>query len=350
MKIVDCDSHYLPPGIYDGILYELQTLLPKFTFDQDRKLTDVIVGNDPSNIPIDFSFNLHNDSPGLCDIPSRINDFSKLKITQQLLLPQELAMRFNYTVDPSLGVEMCKSWNRKVKQVIDQNNEFFALAMLPLQDFNEALKEYEWARDNGFKGILIDNVYPDINVGAIPITSLPNIEELFRLCEQDNMVMYFHHMMHNLFAYPDSYLSIRWALPNDIEISICSLIASQYLDLYPNIKIVFSEGADKFVPIVYRKMEIEFLSRRFKSKFTKHPKEYFTNNIYITLDIEKQESFQFMLENFGSQNMLFSTDYPHNDSSGMNKLKDVDDLLALNLPKQDFENIAFRNAEKLFRL
>ena len=52
----------------------------------------------------------------------------------------------------------------------------------------------------------------------------------------------------------------------------------------------------------------------------------------------------------GSERLLFSTDYPHVDLSGLNKWKDTDDLYAAGLSQIDLENIAFRNAEKLFKL
>ena len=82
----------------------------------------------------------------------------------------------------------------------------------------------------------------------------------------------------------------------------------------------------------------------------RHPLEYFKNNISVCVDIEKQDSFRFILNNFGSERILFSTDYPHDDESGKNQFNDVNDLLALNLNQIDLENIAFKNAERLFQL
>ena len=56
------------------------------------------------------------------------------------------------------------------------------------------------------------------------------------------------------------------------------------------------------------------------------------------------------MQPIGSDRLLFSTDYPHIDPAGSNKWKDTDDLYAAGLSQRDLENIAFRNAEKLFRL
>ena len=74
------------------------------------------------------------------------------------------------------------------------------------------------------------------------------------------------------------------------------------------------------------------------------------NNISYTIDIEMKESFDFLMKHFGSSRLLFSTDYPHVDPSGMNKWNDTNDLLNAGLSQEDLENIAYRNAEKLFRL
>ena len=63
-----------------------------------------------------------------------------------------------------------------------------------------------------------------------------------------------------------------------------------------------------------------------------------------------KESFDILMKYIGSKRLLFSTDYPHVDPSGLNKWNDTNDLLNSGLLQEDLENIAFRNAEKLFQL
>jgi predicted TIM-barrel fold metal-dependent hydrolase len=128
------------------------------------------------------------------------------------------------------------------------------------------------------------------------------------------------------------------------------MVSSGVFDRYPALQVVFAEGADRFIPGVYNVISGVYQSNRMPCVLKRHPVEYFKNNISICVDIEKQDSFRFILNKFGSERILFSTDYPHDDESGKNQFNDVNDLLALNLDQVDLENIAFRNAQRLFHL
>jgi predicted TIM-barrel fold metal-dependent hydrolase len=350
MKIIDCDSHYLPEDVYRWVKDEFKQLLPRHIFDKELKLLDVKVEKDLLALThSDKSFNSHNNFSGLSNINKRLDDLHRMKINKQLLCPQELAIRFNYSVEKDIAVEICKSYNRETKKIIDQYDSFFAVALIPLQNIEQSLIEIEWAKNNNFKGIYIDNIYPSIEHGILPINEIPNIELVFELCEKYNLIVYFHHMMHQVFPYPNSFKKLAAFLPNAIEIGIYSIIGSGILDKFPNLKIIFSEGADRIIPLVYRRIEASFNNKKIKP-CQHHPKLYFTKNIYVAIDIENQKPFRFMLENFGSKNILFSTDYPHDDFSGNNKENDANDLINLNLNQTDFENIAYKNAERLFAL
>ena len=41
MRIIDCDSHFIVPGIYDYVPNELKDNLPELVFDSDGHLIDV---------------------------------------------------------------------------------------------------------------------------------------------------------------------------------------------------------------------------------------------------------------------------------------------------------------------
>jgi predicted TIM-barrel fold metal-dependent hydrolase len=328
MKIIDCDSHYLPESL-STLVYQV----------------DPVIVAENTKPPFAFC-----DVRGMTHIDDRLNDFSQLKITKQLLCPQEWAMRFNYSVDPTLATDMCKKFNNEVKQVVDLHpSRFFAAAVLPIQNMPEAIKELHRVVSLGFKIIYVDNIYITSETN-LAITEVPGIEEIFRICEQNNIVVYFHSMMHHTYPFKDLYRNIQAFLPGPIQINIYSVISSGLFDRYPALQVVFAEGADRFIPGVYNVISHVYASNRMPHAIDRHPLEYFKNNISICVDIEKQDSFRFILNNFGSERILFSTDYPHDDESGKNQFNDVNDLLALNLNQIDLENIAFKNAKRLFQL
>jgi predicted TIM-barrel fold metal-dependent hydrolase len=350
MKIIDCDSHYLPPTVFNNVSEQFRDRLPSYHFDSAGGLTEVKYANDPILVTENYQTPAaFNTLTGLTSIDSRIDDFSKLKITSQFLAPQESAMRFNYSVDALLAADMCHSYNVEVKKVVDAHPlKFFAAALLPLQNMSAAVNELSWAIANGFKSVYVDNIYLDKTGVCKPVLDLEGIEEIVSMCEANGIVIYFHSMMHHIFPFGESFRSIQSVLPSIIHINLYSVVTSGIFDRYPKLQVVFAEGADEFALGI-----LDTLNRAAqRGKFTvqNEPIFYFKNNISIALDIEKTELVNKLLHRFGSERLLFSTDYPHNDESGANMFNDTWDLLKLGLSRIDLENIAYRNAEKLFQL
>lgn len=351
MKIIDCDSHVLPQTMFQNIPQEHRVNTPRFTFSEEGKLLDVICGRDPIGVAENTSpASAFGEIAGMTNITQRIKDFKKLQITKQLLGPQEWAMRFNYSVDPKLAVEMCKDFNNEVKKIVDSYHEyFFAAAVLPLQNMPEAVKELNRAISNGFKIIYVDQTFHTRDANMC-ISQVPGIDEVFDICQKNNVVVFFHGMMHHTYPFQDLYRNISHFLPTPIQLNLYSLIADGVFDRFPTLQVVFAEGADVVAPGVFKVIEQVYNYRRLSNHLKRTPLEYFKNNISFTIDIERTQSFNFLLKTFGSERLLFSTDYPHDDDSGKNQLNDVNDLLALNLPQADLENIAYKNAERLFQL
>ena len=351
MQIIDCDSHFLPQALFRNIPNRYRSQVPSFTFSEDGKLLDVICGQDPITVAENTSpASAFGEIAGISSIEQRIRDFGKLQITKQMLCPQEWAMRFNYSVEPGLGVEMCKDFNTEIKKVVDQYpDKFFAVAVLPLQDMEEAVNELKRAIANGFKAVYVDHLYTTKDTN-ICISQLPGIDEVFTLCEENQIVVFFHGMMHHTYPFGDMYRNIEYFMPTPIQLNLYSLIADGVFDRHPTLQVVFAEGSDVVAPGVFKVIDQIYKYRRLSNHLKRTPLEYFRTNISFTVDIEKQQSFTFLLNTFGSERLLFSTDYPHDDDSGKNQLNDVNDLLALNLNQVDLENIAFRNAQRLFHL
>ena len=269
-----------------------------------------------------------------------------------MLAPQERAMRFNYSVEKNLAAAMAHSYNIEIKKIVDQYpNKFLAVALIPLQDIDLALKEIDWIMANNFKAIYIDCVaYNNKEAHSSPISSQPRIDEIFAICEKNNIVIYQHHFMHKITAVSDNDINdiLNGQPSSRVNISMYDWITNGIFDRFPNLKVIFSELAEKFVKIVFENLQNAYNESKLKCK--KHPLLYFQKNIFITIEVENKSNVLYLIEKFGSERLLFNTDYPHIDSAGSNKWNDVDDLYNLNLSPLDLENIAFRNAEKLFKL
>ena len=153
MKIIDCDSHFIVPEIYNYVSDHLKPLLPQLVFGHDGQLTEINYKIDPiTNADAKFPNTLHCDLPGMSNILKRIEDLATMQVNKQLLTPQERAMRFNYSVEKNLAAEIAHSYNLITKQIVDTYpDKFFASALLPLQDIDLALAELDWVIKNNFK-------------------------------------------------------------------------------------------------------------------------------------------------------------------------------------------------------
>lgn len=351
MKIIDCDSHYLPPTVFDNVPEHLKHLLPTFDFSIDGKLNRVNFDIDPVKATEGKPPESFGQVSGVSNIGSRINDFNKLKITRQLLCPQELAMRFNYSVDPELAAAMCRSYNIEIKKIVDAYpDKFFATAMVPLQDMKAATVELNWAIRNGFKAVYLDNSFISADGSSVPTMCMQGIKDLIEICAMQRITIYFHSMMHHVFPFDDHYRKLQRFLPSPIHLNIYSLLVSGIFDQYPVLQVVFAEGADIHAMGAYNICQKVYERSHPDITMKADPLHYFKNNISFTVDIERTAMVRSLIKTFGSSRLMFSTDYPHDDESGLNQLKDVDDLLALGLDHADFENIAYKNAERIFRL
>jgi predicted TIM-barrel fold metal-dependent hydrolase len=354
MKYIDCDSHILPLDVYRHVRPEFQSRLPKFHFDKDQRLIDVEVSVDPVKHTLNTNpFSFHNQVSGISNVSKRIQDLNTMGWNKQLLNPQELALRFNYSVDPELAGEMARSYNLVMAELLAENTEhFFGVALIPLQNYQASIEQIDFAVAHGFRGIYLDMMYLDNQSNlSRPIETIDYVGELYYTCQEHGLVVYRHHMMHHThFRRHPHFRSISQFLPHDIELAMYSSICSGEFERFPELQMVFAEDVEPYAVTAIQNLQKIWADDNTGSCFKKDPTEYWNKNISVTLDIEKIESFENLMNLIGSERLLLSSDYPHDDKAGKNKWHDIFDFNNLLLHSSDRENIAYRNAQKLFRV
>ena len=355
MRIIDCDSHCIFPDIFDNVAPEVANRVPKLKFDIESRLVDVIYDKDPLVIPTPAPASAHNDLPGLCSPQDRIKNLNVMKVDLQLISPQERAMRFDYSVEKHLAASMAHSYNISLKKVIDQYpDKFFGAPLVPLQDMDLALAELDWIIANGFKLVYTDYLHWDTTINKGVAHSLnPRMDEFYKKCEDNNIVLYLHFFMNHNIKFESTNKVQQISNNEEInmwEMAFFDLLSDDVFDKYPKLQVVVAEVIQRSMGKILRILNTAYENNKELFKGTQHPIQYIKKHIFFTIDIEQKESFNILMQYVGSDRLLFSTDYPHIDPSGMNKWKDTDDLLESGLSQEDLENIAYRNAEKLFRL
>lgn len=345
---IDADSHYLDPDTFKYVSEKNFSKIPKFSFDSDQRLVSVDFEKDPNPYCKNpLPAHGYNEHSGISNIKSRIEDFKKLGINFQILNPQELAMRFSYLVERDLAVDMCRSYNRRLKEIIDQYpNQFYGPGILALQDPEWSLEEIRWCKSAGINAVIVDSCWPSIDhAPGYPLVAAPRFEDICAECEKNDILISIHHAMHqmNYKTIPEySNFGLHHYFPTAQTVSLIGLVSSGILDRYPKLKILISEGGMGFINLSYSLLK------------SKNPKldvdRYFKENFYFTIETEDTKKLLSVIEKFGADRFLFATDYPHDDNGGMNKFNDHTDIEKLPISDQEKDLICYQNALKIFKL
>jgi predicted TIM-barrel fold metal-dependent hydrolase len=381
--IVDADTHFFPPDIYDYMGSEWDALRPRLTWDDKGLLTNVTFPGEPKRVPGATPLPPPGTGAryrGTYYIEERLHEYAKLGIEQQFLFPQLTSTVFSYLVEPALARAMAHSWNVSIQKLLARYPEqLIGGALVALQDVPGAIREMEWAKENGFRAVILDKVFPvHEHCYSEPFGTHRELWPFFRRAEELAMPLFLHNIQHghrltNLMNF--QYHGLDALAPQEGQMSLVSLITSGLLDEFPKLNFVFTEAGVSFIkPLVrhldsvhnndvvdyesedaaprfnYRKLEggKRIVSEAdYKPKNKQAPSHYFKTNLHFTIETEEPELAE-AVSLFGASQFLFATDYPHDDPGGRMKYRDVE-LFSANRDIDDAgkELIWYRNAYRL---
>ena len=384
--IIDCDTHFMPKDVFDYLDDSLRALAPRLNFDGRGLLAGVdfpgapapVAGTTPLPAPGSGSHYLGNS-----DMAIRLADYQGLGIERQMILPQFTGW-WSYLIEPALASALAHSWNLSMLRLIGDNaGKIYGVALVALQDVPSAIREMEWAKEQGFPAVVLDHTYP---VREHPYgTTLGSHREIwpfFAIAEKLDMPLYLHAVQHghrivNLMMFQRDGLDIF--APREAQMNLVSLITSGLLDDFPKLKFIHAEMGVKAIRSLAQRLDGAFNNssssyeddegatagsrRRLSPKAPQlvpsevaneknklPPSHYFKNNFYWTIETEEPELAD-AVEFIGPERFLFATDYPHDDPGGRMKFKDVELLAAnRNLSESTKELIRAGNAQRLFQL
>ena len=376
----------MPVDAFSHVPKAMQTLVPQLVFNDDGILTGVnfpgapapVLGTTPLPAP---GSGAHY--PGNSDMTARLQEYRSMGIDAQLILPQFTGW-WSYLIEPELAQSLAHSWNLSMLRLMTENpGIIYGVALVALQDVEQAVGEMQWARDNRFPAVVLDHTFP---VREHPYgTTLGSHRELwpfFRSAEALEMPIFLHAVQHghrivNLLNF--QYDGLDLFAPRDAQMNLVSLITSGLLDDFPGLKFIHAEMGTKAIKSLAQRLDGNFQStvlsyeddegasagsrRRLSPKAPQlvppgvaneknklPPSDYFRKNFFWTIETEEPQ-FAEAVQLLGAERFLFATDYPHDDPGGRMKFKDVALLNAHpEISEGDKERIRCQNAIRLFRL
>jgi len=297
-------------------------------------------------------------SPAAHDVKARVKMMDEQGIHAQIAYPNILGFSGQNAMksDPALRLLAMQIFNDAMGEMQAQSgNRIFPMAMLPWWDLAETLKETERCLKMGMRGI---NWNPDTHAHGLPSIADPHWTPLWEMCIANKLPINFH------IGASDE--SVSWyfkgSLPNftpnqqmatgSVMLFIGNLrvmgmiIASRFLEKFPDLKIVSVESGVGWIP--YLLEALEYMSIEAGLEYKTPPEEVFRRQIYACSFFEKK-NFIASMRQIGSDNIMFETDFPHPACLFPDGLEYLVDVIA-EMTAEERAKIFSLNAAKLYNI
>jgi predicted TIM-barrel fold metal-dependent hydrolase len=255
-------------------------------------------------------------------------------------------------MDGPLAAAICRAYNNWARDYCDQDPARLKLAaQVPIHDVDEAVVETR--RTVGELGAVC-LVLPNHSVNERPWYD-EYYNPFWAEAERLNVPVAFHgiqlaRQQHLARRYMDNFsLAHSVAHPIEMMLAMGSMLTGGVFERFPKLRAAFLEGYCSWVPwwlYCLDEHEAKFGdNERFGLKHT--PTEYFKRQCYVSVDPD-EELLRYTVAAIGDDNIVISTDWPHDDSAYPNA---IDTFLGLEgVSDESKRKILWDNCARLYGL
>ncbi len=363
--IISADDHLVePPNLFDGRLSaKYGDRAPKLVDMDDGSQVWVLDGQVLSVIAINAVAGQKQDEDlveprhfadireGAYDVHKRVEDMDLDGVYASLCFPSLVGfagVRLQALPDQKYALDTVRAWNDwHIEEWVGPYPDRFIACQIPwLNDSKIAAEEIHRNAERGFKSVS----FPELpgKLGFEPLAS-EAWDPFWKACEETDTVISVHTGSAGLPVNSEG----TNAVGTQFGAGYSMIPATEWLYAkmalkYPNLKIVMTEGGIGWVAAVYDRLD-HAESYRESRRVWDHdirPSDVFRRNFWFcTLN---DPSAMPMRHRIGLDKIMFEVDYPHADTSWPNTQARADSLLK-DLPKDEADMIAWRNASQLYR-
>jgi predicted TIM-barrel fold metal-dependent hydrolase len=218
------------------------------------------------------------------------------------------------------------------------------LALISLENIDEAVQELERCAKKGLKGALI-SVSPDVEKQY----DNPVYNPFWAAAQDCNMPLSLHLATgkQNIVTTSRSPYALYMGILVDIQQTLVTIIFSGMLERFPRLKVLSTEHDIGWIAYFIRRMDRAY--ERFRQSdptpLKMPPSEYFKRQVYATFqdDPVGLATCGFL----GADNVLWASDYPHVDSTWPHSQSVIEQHFA-EVSEEDKYKILYANAVKLY--
>lgn len=228
------------------------------------------------------------------------------------VLHTTLGFRLFWLEDPDLQRACFQVYNDWLAEYCRHSPaHLVGLALISLADVDRAVQELERCAELGLKGAMIWNSPPDER----PYSSA-EYDPLWQAAEELQMPL----SLHALTGYNESRIALSsvffiTSTYHEVERSLTTIILSGVLERFPALKLVSVESQAGWVPYFLQRIDRAGQTRKdnYPTVLTLKPSEYFHRQVFVTY-IDDPVAIR-TLDLIGEDNLMWSSDYPHNAST-----------------------------------
>lgn len=305
--------------------------------------------------------------------PERLAYMDSAGVGTQIVYPNVIGFGgqalMTLTQDADLRLFHVQAYN---DAILDLQNEsggrILPQAALPLWDMEATLDELERTRKLGLTGVAMSHSPGDFGQASLASTVW---DRFFATCQGLEMPINFHVGSGNWAGdvarwWGDNdklrlddgrtnsalgcYTGAQLFLANSHD--ICNLICTGVLEKFPRLKFVSVESGCGWVPFVIKSLEYHWTELRmpqFAPRFKRSPTEMFLEQIYCSYWFEGKNTVDAYLNEFGADNLMFETDFPHPTSLYPNDAvpRKIEETLG-HRDQATRERVLYRTAERVY--
>ncbi len=325
---IDFETHYYPSGFISKL--KERDEFPRFTTAEDGGL--VLEYGQGVKIPRQRLLAKFTDKQ------TRLNDMALAGIDMQVLL---IPLPGVDKMDSNSAVEICRIANNGIADFCESNSDkFVGFAILPVQAGEEAIEELKRSiNDLGLKGAFVHS-----NTNGRYLDSR-DYREILKIACKLRVPVFVHPTIPIFHDNMEKHrLASTFGLQVDLSLSVLRLILDSGLEQNPDLKLIVSHLGST-LPFISNRIDDEFeFAREPETKIGKKPSVYI-KRLYVDSATMDCRPLEFAVQYYGSDHIVFGSDYPFWDSS-----KHVNAVLNSDLNEDQKEDIFFRTASKLLDL
>ena len=290
--------------------------------------------------------------PGCYQSPARLEDMDIDGVWASLCFPNFTRFaghRFMMGKDRELGLACLKAYNDFILDewcAVDPDR-LISLAILPLWDVDEAVIEMERLVTKGARAVAFSE---NPVVLGLPSVHTDHWERLWGAVSVADVPVCMHigsssQMITSSKEAPPSVLIALFG--TNSMIAFADWIFSGIFERFPKMRAVLSEGGAGWIPYMVERAEKSWHIHGDASGATRPPSELYREHMYACM---VTDAFAIAsLEHIGTDNLMWESDYPHQDGVFPDSRRTLEKVLA-DVPDADAVKIGHDNAARVFKL